>query len=406
MIKAKLPDNEAERLEALHQYQVLDSESEEPFDDFTALASHICGTPISLVSLVDESRQWFKSKVGIDTPELPRDIAFCAHTILGNEIMEVHDAVSDERFRENPLVTTAPNIRFYAGAPLITPDGFKLGSLCVIDREPRKLTAEQHDALARLGRQVVHQLELRRQKYELRAAYSQLQQLEATRDSLVQMIVHDLRSLVGSVMGFLELASMNDLPQEVATDIASAMGCTTKLVEMISTVLDVGRLESGELPVQRSEVNVYDLVQNVAKRFEPLRKSRQVTITWQEGCPQMVACDPQILSRVVQNLLGNAFKYTHPDRGEIYIEGVSTENGLRVAVADNGPGIPGEHQEKVFEKFFQVECNYSTGHSTGLGLTFCKLAVEAHGGKIGVESRENGGSKFYFTLPLNTTPPN
>tara|TARA_R110001592_G_scaffold25688_4_gene97372 strand:- start:433 stop:759 length:327 start_codon:yes stop_codon:yes gene_type:complete len=108
----------------------------------------------------------------------------------------------------------------------------------------------------------------------------------------------------------------------------------------------------------------------------------------------------------VQNLLGNAFKYTHPDRGEIYIEGVSTENGLRVAVADNGPGIPGEHQEKVFEKFFQVECNYSTGHSTGLGLTFCKLAVEAHGGKIGVESRENGGSKFYFTLPLNTTPPN
>jgi two-component system cell cycle sensor histidine kinase/response regulator CckA len=161
MEHAPIPENEAERLAALEHYDVLDTQSEPEFDDLTLIAGQICGMPIALISLIDTTRQWFKSRRGVDVPELPREVAFCAHAIHGRGLLEIPDALADVRFHDNPLVTGNPHIRFYAGAPLVTPKGFSLGTLCVIDRVPRRLTPEQRDALAALGRQVVQLLELR-----------------------------------------------------------------------------------------------------------------------------------------------------------------------------------------------------------------------------------------------------
>lgn len=164
---APIPKNEAKRIKVLWQYEVLDTVPEEVFDELTALASHICGAPIALITLVDENRQWFKSKVGVEINQTGRDVSICAHTILQSDLLIIPDTTLDDRFKDNPLVTSAPKIRFYAGAPLVTPDGYALGTLCVLDQVPHQLTTDQKQALRVLARHVMTQLELRRHALEL-----------------------------------------------------------------------------------------------------------------------------------------------------------------------------------------------------------------------------------------------
>lgn len=165
-----MPANEAARIAALQKYAILDSEPEQGFDDLTLLASYICRTPIALISLVDENRQWFKSRVGLSISETSREVAFCATAILQADVFIVPDTLQDERFRNNPLVVAEPRIRFYAGAPLRTDEGHALGTLCVIDRTPREFSPDQQEALKALSRLVLAQLEFRRNLMLLREA--------------------------------------------------------------------------------------------------------------------------------------------------------------------------------------------------------------------------------------------
>jgi GAF domain-containing protein len=163
MRAAPIPENDAARLETLRQYQVLDTDSEDVFDDLTKLAAYICDTPTALISLVDVNRQWFKARVGIQARETPRNISFCGHAIAHKGCFIIEDALFDHRFADNPLVTNEPFVRFYAGIPLVSPEGFAIGTLCVMDRKPRQLDEKQIEALEMLANQVMSQFDLRRE---------------------------------------------------------------------------------------------------------------------------------------------------------------------------------------------------------------------------------------------------
>ena len=177
-MKPPVIPNEKQRLNVLWQYDVLDTVPEEVFDDLTELAARICEAPIAMITLVDENRQWFKSKVGVTVKETSRDISFCGHAIAQSDLFIVPDATKDQRFEHNPLVISDPKIRFYAGAPLVTPDGHALGTLCVIDKVPRELRPDQKGALRVLARHVMTQLELRRRSHELAHAHKERERME------------------------------------------------------------------------------------------------------------------------------------------------------------------------------------------------------------------------------------
>lgn len=195
---APIPKNDKKRLEVLWQYDVLDTVPENTFDDLTNLAAHICEAPVAMITLVDEKRQWFKSKVGISANETSRDVSFCGHAIMSNKLFIVPDAASDPRFAKNPLVTGEPKIRFYAGAPLITPDGHALGTLCVIDKVPRTLRPDQKRALEILSRHVMTQLELRRRSVELDRARAERESILKDLRSARAELTRARRELAGS----------------------------------------------------------------------------------------------------------------------------------------------------------------------------------------------------------------
>jgi two-component system NtrC family sensor kinase len=187
-----MPRTDAARVAALQKYEILDTDPEQSFDDLTLLASFICKTPIALISLVDENRQWFKARIGVEVSETRRDIAFCSTAIQQSEIFVVPDALEDVRFRNNPLVISEPHIRFYAGAPLINEEGYALGTLCVVDRTPRELSFDQKEALRALSRLVLAQLEFRRNLVLLKEALNDRTKEEHERQLEIQKLQQTL----------------------------------------------------------------------------------------------------------------------------------------------------------------------------------------------------------------------
>jgi len=242
-------------------------------------------------------------------------------------------------------------------------------------------------------------LELQRQKRELQQSYDKLRELERLRDSLVHMIIHDLRSPLSGISGYLQLLESEALSERAARYVAQATNSTAALMEIVNSLLDVNKLESSEMKLDLGPCELDGLIRQAVAKLEALRGGRQVVID-PSAQPVVILADAGLLSRIIQNLVGNALKFTDKEKGVIRLGVEPGEDTVRVFVQDNGPGIPEEYRDKIFEKFGQVEIRgQRREYSTGLGLTFCKLAVEAHGGRIGVDSEVGAGSTFWFELP-------
>jgi signal transduction histidine kinase len=237
---------------------------------------------------------------------------------------------------------------------------------------------------------------------QLQENYDRLRELETLRDNLTHMIVHDLRTPLTTINGYLQLLKMTGvqkLDEEEKGYVEQALSATSALVEMISSLLDVSRLEAGAMPLNLNPNDLGTVAKEAFESLGPLVGKRQVHVEAPSE-PLLVRCDPEIIRRVIVNLLTNAIKFTPPD-GQVRVAVKRDGAKAKVTVVDTGPGIPPEYREKIFEKFGQVETRQQEGsYSSGLGLTFCKLAVKAHGGKIGVDSEVGKGSTFWFVLPL------
>lgn len=253
MQSAPIPEDEQQRLGELARFEVLDTEADERFDRLTRLVAGLLDVPIALVSLVDRDRQWFKSRVGLQAEETPRDISFCAHAILGDDVFEVADASSDERFSDNPLVTDDPSIRFYAGAPLRTGGGLRVGTLCAIDRVPRTLSAPQRRLLSDLAAIVVDELELQAAASELLAKQRALivardvaQRAADAKARLLLAASHELRTPIHAIAGLLELAAEHDLDDDLREVLETTRSSAADLAATVTRLIERGHLDDDQ----------------------------------------------------------------------------------------------------------------------------------------------------------------
>ena len=434
---AALPNNEGARIEALRSYQILDSLPETQYQDIVELASIICGTPIALVSLVDQNRQWFKAKTGLDATETDRDMAFCAHAVLTpDDLMVVQDATCDPRFADNPLVTGDMQIRFYAGAPLRTNDGLALGTLCVIDRKPRELTPAQAVALSTLSRQVMSHLELRHKIALLEQAQVLLQQSEkmASIGQLAAGVAHEINNPVGFVS-----SNMSTLSSYAGTLFDTLDGYETILRD--EQISEAGRTQISALR-EGAELGYLktDMVDLVKESMEGLNRVRDIVqalkdfshvgqVDWQfadlhagidttlkivgneirhkaqvvrqYGTLPLVRCLPSQLNQVFMNLLVNAAQAISRD-GVITIRTGIENDWARIEIADNGAGIAPQNLRRIFDPFFTTK---PVGLGTGLGLSVSYNIIRKHGGEITVESRPGVGTIFTIRLPMGENAP-
>ncbi|MBD0390522.1 MAG: GAF domain-containing sensor histidine kinase [Nostoc sp. C3-bin3] len=394
-----LTDNETLRLQALRQYQILDTICEAAFDDLTRLAAQICGTPIALISLIDESRQWFKSKVGLDTESTSRDLAFCAQAILQpHETLIIPDTLLDPRFATNPLVTSDPYIRFYAGAPLVTPEGYALGTLCVIDYVPRQLNLEQLEALQTLSRQVMTQMELKRNLYKLqRITSDEHKQVEY----LISALSHDLRTPLLATRGTLyamlggAFGSVSDTWRDVLEDCRQANEDLLKFVEVL---LNVSRYKTEVNKSLKCEIiswkNIF--LETIIRSNGTQKQKSAIRYKIGSSLP-IVYGDALEIQRVVQTLVDNALQVSNPDQ-EITLEVASFGvEKIKISVRYNSLGIAPLDKESLFNSFIQGR---GRNNLDKLGLYLCLQIVEAHKGTLNVESTADEGTTFWFTLPV------
>ncbi|TGK06468.1 GAF domain-containing sensor histidine kinase [Leptospira fletcheri] len=404
---APLPANELSRLRELKKYDILDTPPEKKYDGITKAASLICGTPIALISLIDEKRQWFKSRVGLDTEETQREASFCQFALLGSDIYIVNDAAQDPKFEKNPSVLGPPYVRFYAGAPLMTPSGSVIGTLCVIDTVPKNLDPRQLEALRALADSVIAYMELEANSRELIRAQAVSLDLQKAREQFFVNMNHEFRTPVHGILGMVDLIRQTEIDRMQSEYLDSVQESGEHLIHLINDAIDFSKAESGTLVLSSLEFDLISLIREIATSAE--KEAKQNGLKFVLNLPQgiselIVKSDPRRIQQVFSNLLSNALKFTEQGRIEFYFKEVSvSEKNVqgRIGVIDTGIGIAEKRILGLFEAFSQIDASISRKYGgTGLGLALCKKICDTLGWKIGAKSVLWQGSEFILEIDL------
>jgi signal transduction histidine kinase len=399
-MKAPVPDNETDRLAALYSLDILDSAPEQDFDDIVALASNVCGTPMSLVSLVDMDRQWFKARTGCEWTETSREMSFCAHAILGRDLMVVPDATKDARFSDNPMVDVDGGIRFYAGAPLVTTEGHALGTLCVVDSEPRRMDVEQLQALRALARQVTSQMELRRHAVALANTTARLQELERRKDDLAGLVGGDLRAPLRLISAYLENLGRTgyhdaDLGDLVARATSGHIRGFLDLLHHLTTMAEAGL---GGDSLHMRQIDLTRVTQRAVEAVRPIAATKQIWILNQAGGPALpIIADPVRLEQVLTHLLFAAVKYT-PSGGRVRV-GTEIESGPTVRLDDMD--MPDGLRPDLFPHlYYGAIANPSDIPGPDRGLAVAKKILDAHHATVALSDRPGDGTSLHVVFPF------
>ncbi|WP_158976082.1 ATP-binding protein [Cellulophaga sp. L1A9] len=398
MLAPKAHKEEEKRLAELQSYNILDSLPEEDYDNLSKIASEICGTPISMISLVDEKRQWFKSSYGIDVKETEREISFCGHMINdSNDIFIVPDARKDARFFDNPMVTGDTNVVFYAGVPLMTSNNLPIGSLCVIDNKPKKLNKSQIDSLKALSNQVMKLIELRKNEQLLQQALSNQKEKNTELERFAYIAAHDLKSPLNNIstLTAIFIEQYGSKIDSQGTDILDMIVTSSnRLKGLIEGLLDYSKSDT-LLKEKTIAVSVEKIKNNINGIFS---SNPHIHLTVASEL-KTVKINETALDQILINLVTNAIKYNDKAEAEIKIGIDASKTHYLFYVEDNGPGIPENKYNSIFDIFTIHSPQDKFGvRGNGIGLATVKKIIEKLGGEIAVKSTLGTGSRFSFTI--------
>lgn len=413
-MKPDFSDTETTRLNALRTLHLMDSQPDTLFDELTQLASMILEMPIALCTIVDEKRVWFRSHVGLELSETQRGSWFCESAIQQEEVLEVSDATTDERFKDHLLVASAPKIRFYAGAPIRLKDGSRVGTLCVLDTKPGNLTLRQKGTLKMLSSIVAEHLDSQRLLASLEEELRKSRQLADSASTMKSLFLgnmsHELRTPMTAVLGMTDLLLSTELKSDQREFLHTIRSSGESLLNILNSILDYSKIESGSFELDAQPLDVRALIEETLDLVSPKARERGNEVVYVIGSavPARIVGDVARLRQILVNLIDNATKFTHD--GEIFLSlnarrVAGDEFELTFSVRDTGIGIPKDKLESIFLAFTQADPSVTRKYGgTGLGLVICSRLVGMMGGTIGVESSEGKGSKFIFSLRATAVP--
>ena len=399
MIIPEKPKNERLRLRAVRQMGLLDSLPQETYDNITTLAQEICDYPVALLTILEEEKQWFKSKKGFDLNETDRDISFCGHAILEpKELFEVEDATKDPRFKQNPLVTFEDlRVRSYAGIPILNKDGYPLGTLCVLSKKPKKLNMHQRKSLIALGKQVEILYEYHMRNTELESIRAELAENNKILEEFANNISHDLKMPLANIILTSDIvkAKYSSALDEKGLDYLDYIkNSGLKLSEYITSLLEYYS-ENEEKIKKVEDFFLNDLIEDI---IDLLKIQAKVNIEVPEDNIEITG-NRAAIGQVLMNLISNSIRHNLKDEINIEITCEEKDGYYYFGVQDNGEGIPEKDLKNIFELFTVIKIkNAKSSEGHGIGLSTVKKLIRKMEGDIQVKSKEGEGTLFEFSV--------